>query len=200
MEICFENLVNIEVLMVGELDSTLICRLVFSHQELCQPSRPGCEALWMFPDSYTSGCEVPRVSYPGSVSPETLEEIMTSKVPVHGDHVQWQPVGVNSCAGVEGVQTLNCLVCELHLPTFSEVERRWKTPPIVWPVGEPTPWEVGSTKLPFSKSPHTTVLPGKRGVVEKAKHGKDINFFSSPKTLQKGAFEHKTHTRGRTCF
>ena len=54
------------------------------------------------------------------------------------------------------------------------------------------PWEVGSTNMPFSKSPHTTVLPGQRGFVEKAKHGKDINSFASPKTMQKGAFENDT--------
>ena len=33
MAIFFEKLVNLGVLMVGELDSMLICRLVFSHQE-----------------------------------------------------------------------------------------------------------------------------------------------------------------------
>ena len=33
MVICFEKLVIIEVLMVGELDSMLICRPGFSHQE-----------------------------------------------------------------------------------------------------------------------------------------------------------------------
>ena len=43
---------------------------------------------------------------------------------------------------------------------------------------------MGSTKLPFSKSPHTIVLPGQRGVVEKSKHGKDINSFASPETIE----------------
>ena len=47
-----------------------------------QPSGAGCEALWMFPNSYTCGCAVPGFSYPSSVSAKTLEEIMTSKVPV----------------------------------------------------------------------------------------------------------------------
>ena len=50
-------------------------------------------------------------------------------------------------------------------------------------------------KVSLLKSPHTIVLPGQRGVVEMAKHGKDINSFSSPETMQKGAFELEiTHT------
>ena len=101
---------------------------------------------------------------------------------------------VNAFFVVSGVRSLDHLVCELHLPTFCEVVKRWKTPPTIFPIGEPAPWEVGSTKLPFSMSPHTIVLQRQRGVVENAKHGKDINSFFSPETMQKGAFENETHT------
>ena len=85
----------------------------------------------MFPDSCTSEYVVPTFSYPRSVSPETIEEITVSKFPVHGDLVQQQLVGANAHTGVAGVQTLHHLVCELQLPTFSEVVSRWKTPPTI---------------------------------------------------------------------
>ena len=71
----------------------------------------------MFMDSCTSSFAVPRFSCPRCVSLETIEEIMASKVSIHGDHVQRQPVGANAHAGVVGVQTLHCLICEIHLPT-----------------------------------------------------------------------------------
>ena len=135
-----------------------------------QPSGHRCEALWMFLDSCTSGCIVHGFSCPRSVSSETLEEIKASKVLVHGDRVQWQTIGANARARVAGVRSIHHLICELHLPTFSEVVRRWRISPTVWPIGQPMPWEVGSTKLPFSMYPHTTVLPGQRGVLEKEKH------------------------------
>ena len=59
------------------------------------------------------------------------------------------------------------------------------------------PWEVGSTNLPFSKSPYRTVLPVQRAVVEKAKYGKDINSLASFDPIHKGSFEHKTNTKGK---
>ena len=57
---------------------------------------------------------------------------------------------------------------------FSEVATRLRTHPTILPIGEPTPWEVRRTRIPLSKSPHTTMLPGHRGIVDKAKHKKHI--------------------------
>ena len=111
MVICFEKLVSIEVFMVGDLDSTLIYRPSFSHQEKHQPSGPGCEALCMFLDSCTYVYAVPGFSYPRSVSPETLKEITASKVPIHGDCVEQKQVGANAHAGVADVKTLHRIIC-----------------------------------------------------------------------------------------
>ena len=122
---------------------------------------------------------IPGFSCPWSVSPETPEEVTASKVPVHGGHVQRHPVGVNAHTRVAGVQSLHHLVCNSHWLIFSEVAMRLRTHSTVLPVGEPTSWEVRRTRMPLSKSPHTTMLPGHRGIVDKGEHRKHIKSFAS---------------------
>ena len=145
----------------------------------------------MFMDSYTSSCVVPRFSCPGSVSLKTIKEVTASKVPLHGGHVQRQLVRANARTGVAGVRSLHHLVCNSPLLIFSKVAMTLMTHPTVLPLGEPTSWEVRRTRMPLSKSPHTTMFPGHRGIVDKFEH---IKSFSSPETMQKGTFEHETHS------
>ena len=54
------------------------------------------------------------------------------------------------------------------------------------------------TRMPLSKSPHTTMLSGHRGIVDKGEQRKHINSFDSIETMQKGTLEHETHRQGRT--
>ena len=67
MAIYFEKLVSLGVLMVGELDSTLICHLGFSHQEITNHQGLDVKNLGNFSDSCTSCCVLPRFSCPGKV-------------------------------------------------------------------------------------------------------------------------------------
>ena len=75
---------------------------------------------------------------------------------------------------------------------------RLSTHATVLPIGEPMPWEVRRTRMPLSKSPHTTMLLGHMGIVDKAEHRKHINSFTNLETMQKGTFEQETHSQGRT--
>ena len=112
-----------------------------------------------------------------------------------------------------GVQSLHRRLCEFQFPALSEVVRRSKAHPTVFPIGEPTSGEVRITRMtshcrglflpeamqPFFKSPHIIVLPEEEGVVKKVEHGKHINSFSNSETMHKVSFEHGKNTIGRTC-
>ena len=100
---------------------------------------------------------------------------------------------MNARTGASGVQILHHRLCEFHFPTLSEVVRRLKAHPTIFPVGEPTLGEVRSTRMtshcrglflseamhPLFKYPHATVLPIEGGAVKKDEHGNDIKSFSS---------------------
>ena len=67
MVICFESLVNIGVLMVSELDSTLICRPGFSYQESANHQGLDvkhfeCFRIVVPPATRCLGLHVPRMS------------------------------------------------------------------------------------------------------------------------------------------
>ena len=50
---------------------------------------------------------------------------------------------------------------------------------------------------PFFMSPHTIVLPGEGGVVEKVEHRRDTNSLAGFEPMQKGSFEDGMNTKGK---
>ena len=82
MAICFEKLASLGVLMVGELDSTLICHPGFSCQESANHQGLDVKHFECFRIDVPSATRCLGFPVPGPVSPEILEEIVASKVPV----------------------------------------------------------------------------------------------------------------------
>ena len=194
----FHKLICQGVLMVGEYEIMFLYHPGFLHQEIA--NHQGLDAMHF---EYSQIGILPAAKYNGflvsGVCPQNiLEEVTASKVLLHGDHVQRQVVGANARIGVAGVRSLHRLVWNSHLLIFSEVVMRLRTHSTVLPIGEPTSWEVRRTRMLLSKSPHTTMLPAHRGIMDKGEHRKHIKSFASSETMQKDTFEHETHSHGMT--
>ena len=127
MDIWFEKLICHGVLMVGEYEIMFLYHPSCLHQEIANH-----QALDVMHFEYSQIGILPAAQYNGflvfgACPQKILEEVTTSKVLLHGDHVQRQEVKENARTGVVGVRSLHHLICNSHLLIFSEVVTRLRT-------------------------------------------------------------------------